>query len=149
MRCGGGGGGSPALGSLDGARCSTVGRVAGTVLSTAGLLLSWLLGSLDGARRNTDGRVADTVLSIAELLLSWLTRRSLDSLSEAGFFGTGGTDLRGDAGTIDARLVALGVGSFVGACTLVKSRAYFDGRGSLDSKGGVDLWRFPLAESVR
>ena len=81
MRCGGGGGGNPALGSLDGARCSTVGRAAATVLSVAELLLSWLLGSLDGVRRSTDGRVADTVLSIAELLLSWLTRRSLDSLS--------------------------------------------------------------------
>lgn len=70
MRCGGGGGGNPALGSLDGARCSTDGRAADTVLSIAGLLLSWLLGSLDGVRRSTDGRVADTVLSIAELLLS-------------------------------------------------------------------------------
>lgn len=129
MRCGGGSGGSPALGLLDGARRSTDGRVADTVLSVAELLLSWLLGSLDGARRNTDGRVADTVLSIAELLLSWLTRCSLASLSEAGFFGTGGTALRGDAGTVDARLEALGKGSFVGACTPVKSRAYFDGSG--------------------
>ena len=129
IRCGGGGGGIPALGSLDGARCSTVGRVGDTISSMAGLLSSWLLGSLDGARRNTDGRAAVTVLSIAELLLSWLPRRSLDSLSEAGFLGTGGTDLRGDAGTKDAWLVALGIGSFVGACTLVESRAYFDGRG--------------------
>lgn len=87
------------------------------------------LGSLDGARRNTGGRVADTVLSVAGLLLSWLTRRSLDSLSKAGFFGTGGTGLRGDAGTVDARLGALDLGSFIGACTLVKSREYFDGIG--------------------
>ena len=99
MRCGGGGGGNAAL------------------------------GLLDGARRSTDGRVADNVLSVAELLLSWLTRCSLDSLSEAGFFGTGGTALRGDAGTIDARLEALGIGSIVGACTLIESRAYFDGSG--------------------
>ena len=79
------------------------------------------LGSLDGARRNTGGRVADTVLSVTGLLLSWLTSRSRDSLSEAGFFGTGGTGLRDDAATVDARLEALDLGSFVGACTPVKS----------------------------
>ena len=83
--------------------------------------------SLDGARRVTGGLVADIVLSIAELLLSWLTRRPLDLLSKAGFFGTGGTGLRDDAGTVDARLEALDSGSFVGACTPVKSREYFDG----------------------
>ncbi len=87
------------------------------------------LGSLDGARRITGGRVADTVLSVAGLLLSWLTRRSLDSLSKAGFFGTGGTGLRDDAEMVDAWLEALDLGSFVGACTLVRSREYFDGIG--------------------
>ena len=86
------------------------------------------LGSLDGARRNTGGRVADTVLSVARLL-SWLTRRSRDSLNKAGFFGTGGTGLRGDPATCDARLEALDLGLFVGACTPVKSREYFDGIG--------------------
>ena len=99
VRCGGGGGGNPAL------------------------------GSLDGARRKTVGLVADTVLSVAGLLLSWLTRRPLDLLSKAGFFGTGGTGLRGDAGTVDARLEALDLGSSVPACTLVKSREYFEGVG--------------------
>ena len=84
-------------------------------------------GPLDGARRNTVGRVADAVLSVAGLLLSWL--RSLDPLSKAGFFGTGGTGLREDAGTADARLEALDIGSFVGACPPVKSREYFDGIG--------------------
>ena len=87
------------------------------------------LGSLDGARRTTGGRVADTVLSVAGLLLSWLARRPLDSLSNAGFFGTGGTGLRDDAETVDARLEALDLGSFVGACTFVKSREYFGGIG--------------------
>ena len=38
VRCGGGE--SPASGPLDGALCNTVGRVADTVLSVAGLLLS-------------------------------------------------------------------------------------------------------------
>ena len=87
------------------------------------------LGSLDGARRTTGGRVADIVLSVARLLLSWLTRRSLDLLSKAGFFGTGGTGLRGGAGTVDAWLEPLDIGSFAGACTPVKSREYFDGIG--------------------
>ena len=86
-------------------------------------------GPLEGARRNTVGRVADIVLSVAGLLLSWLKRRSLDPLSKAGFFGTGGTGLRDDAGTVDARLEALDIGSFVGACPPVKSREYFDGIG--------------------
>ena len=87
------------------------------------------LGSLDGARRNTIGNVADAVLSVAELLLSWLARRPLDSLSKAGFFGTGGTGLRDDAGTVDAWLEAPDLDSFVGAWAPVKLRGSFDGIG--------------------
>ena len=87
------------------------------------------LASLDGARRNTVGRVADAVLSVAELLLSWLARRPLDSLSKAGFFGTRGTGLRDDAGTVAAWLEAPDLDSFVGAWAPVRLRGFFDGIG--------------------
>lgn len=50
----------------------------------------------------TGGCAADTVLSVPASLLSWLSRRSLDLVSRAGFFGTGGTGLRDDIDIFDA-----------------------------------------------